>query len=857
MTIKMSIRKSYLPLATILLGIAFAAGSVHAQDQATDDQDAPGRLEEVLVTAEFRETNLQETPIAITAITAEMLAARGQTSIYEVAAQSPNVSLMPGGMARSGMMAFIRGIGQTDFSPALEPGVGIYVDDVYYTQLTGSLLDLLDLERVEILRGPQGTLAGRNSIGGAIKLYTRKPDEDGGGMAKVSYGSFNKVDVRASTDITLVPDRLYARVAGAARERDGHIDVLDYECTHPGSGLPTNHGAAGCLLDKWGGKSYTTARAQLRWLASDNVEINFSFDYLNDKSPPPGMTLLWADRTFIESIAIPGPGFLDPNASSHYLNPTISYDENTPVYYRDHNFVPYGPFRNANDPINDPYVNYATFSDGGPQYLDAGAPGGTGPHTQPAPWKPFNTPGRNYLNQWGAAMNLNWTISDNLELVWIGAYREWDAWSTWDSDLSPIPVTQLDNRLDNWQHTQEIRLNGSMGNVDYTIGGFYLDQNSHYEARVDLNYALIDFIHGPDPTPAKTWAVFAHSTWHISDRLDISGGVRYSDETKDYTHFRHNPDGSDIGSFGPTFPDAVHPFLPIQFFDLVNFRLSGMNGLEDHFEDTITDWRVAANYSVRDDLMVYGSASTGYKSGGVNSRPFFPIQLRSFNPESLTSYEIGFKSTLLDNSLRLNAAAFFTKYDDVQLRLLQCEIAIPPFFGPPCLQPRNVGNAEIKGLEFEIEWYLTESLSIDAAASFLDFKYTDIFDDNVLTGSVIAPIDMITPYTPEEKFSLGIQYNFPASERGGLHVRLDATHQGEVYTVPTNDPLNLIDSYTITNARLWWDSPDQDWSIELVVRNLGDKVYYLTKWDEYRSVGQIMGQPGLPRTWEVGISRKF
>jgi iron complex outermembrane receptor protein len=132
------------------------------------------QVETVIVTAEFRETNVQDTPVAITAISGDMLDDRGQTNVFEVAAQAPNVSLKPGGQGRSGMMASIRGIGQVDFIAALEPGVGIYVDDVYYPQLTGSLLDLLDLDRVEVLRGPQGTLAGRNSIGGAIRLYSKK-----------------------------------------------------------------------------------------------------------------------------------------------------------------------------------------------------------------------------------------------------------------------------------------------------------------------------------------------------------------------------------------------------------------------------------------------------------------------------------------------------------------------------------------------------------------------------------------------------------------------------------------------------------------------------------------------------------
>ena len=140
-------------------------------------QESTGGLEEIIVTAEFRAANVQDTPIAITAVNAEMLEARSQTNLSQITAQMPNVSLRPAGSAfGSALVAFIRGIGQTDFNPSVEPGIGIYVDDIYYSTITGNLLDLLDLERVEVLRGPQGTLAGRNAIGGAIKLFTRKPD---------------------------------------------------------------------------------------------------------------------------------------------------------------------------------------------------------------------------------------------------------------------------------------------------------------------------------------------------------------------------------------------------------------------------------------------------------------------------------------------------------------------------------------------------------------------------------------------------------------------------------------------------------------------------------------------------------
>lgn len=807
---------------------------------------AYAQIEEIVITAEFRERNVQDTPIAITAVSGEMMEARSMTNVFEVANQSPNVTLKPGGPARSGMMAYIRGIGQSDFIAALEPGVGIYVDDVYYAQMTSSLLDLLDVDRVEVLRGPQGTLAGRNSIGGAIKLYSKKPgDSDGGGQLQVGYGSFNQVDARGSADFELLQDTLYARIAGASRSRNGYIDVLDYACANPGSNVKGLGQANGCVVDEHGQQTYTTGRVSVQWFPNDDVEVLVIADYLNDRSGAAAGTLLWGDRTALET-ALTGGGT--------YVNPTMSIQgaDGNPVYFRDHMFVTSGPYRPAGA-LNDPYANYATRIDEADcQLIDTGAPG-VAPTCVPVPWKPSSLPSRNTLNQWGVSAQVDWQLNDVTLLTSITSYREYDSWTTWDSDYSPIPVTQLDNYLTNWQVTQELRLNSTIGDVDYTIGGYYLNQDSTYEARVDLNYALIDFKHGPDPTPADTWAVFANATWHVTDRMNITAGLRYSDEYKAYTHYRHNGDNSPIALDQILAGQA--PSYPVP----VNVRVSGLNGLTAVFEDTLTDWRLTADYALNDDVLLYASASTGYKSGGVNPRPFFNVQLETFQPEELTAYEIGFKSTLLDSAMRLNGAVFFNDYQSIQLTLNEC--AVPAFInasgiGAPCALPANVGNADIKGVELELEYYFTDEFFVDASWSKLDFEYTDL-DPVALAGNTgIDKFDMITPYTPETQWSIGLQgsMNTPV---GPLHARLDATYQGDIYTNPTNGPLNKIDAYTLTNFRTWWESPDSDWEIAFEVQNLSDKLYYLTKFDQANSVGQVTGTPGLPRTWRLLAKKVF
>ena len=216
--IRRVLMRSALP-AALLAGLAGFGQGVQAAPAAPDNNT----VGEVVVTAQFREQSLQQTPLAITAVNAQMLENKSQTNLFQVASEAPNVTLKPAGAAfGNAMVAFIRGVGQTDFNFSQEPGVGIYVDDVYYATLTGSLLDLADVDRVEVLRGPQGTIAGRNSIGGAIKVFSKKPNGDGGGYLEGTYGSFNRIDARGAMDFTVIPDKLFVRIT-AAGLRESHV----------------------------------------------------------------------------------------------------------------------------------------------------------------------------------------------------------------------------------------------------------------------------------------------------------------------------------------------------------------------------------------------------------------------------------------------------------------------------------------------------------------------------------------------------------------------------------------------------------------------------------------------------------
>ncbi|OYW88190.1 MAG: TonB-dependent receptor, partial [Sphingobium sp. 32-64-5] len=263
--------KNFFGRGTAAMAIAFAlvAAPAQAQDEAAQTDGAANQslvgVQDIVVTAQFRGQRLQDTPIAITATTGETLEAKNLQSVTDLTGVAPNVNLSAAtGLNGSAVSAYIRGIGQNDSNFALEPGVGIYIDDVYYGTTFGAILDLTDLDRVEVLRGPQGTLAGKNSIGGSVKLFSRKPDENGGGFVEATTGSYDRIDLRASAGFTIA-DGLYARISGVSKRTDGFLKLLDYGCVNPGEGIESRQGDVGCQTGTEGGIDVQGIRAALRY----------------------------------------------------------------------------------------------------------------------------------------------------------------------------------------------------------------------------------------------------------------------------------------------------------------------------------------------------------------------------------------------------------------------------------------------------------------------------------------------------------------------------------------------------------------------------------------------------------------
>ncbi len=280
--------------------------------QEASEEESHGN-QDIIVTAQFREERLQDTPIAITAVSGEDLANKGLTTIADVATSAPNVNIQNSQGAYGGPAIYIRGVGQYDSSFAYEQGVGLYVDDVYHGVLIGALFDLLDLDRAEILRGPQGTLAGKNSIGGAVKLFSKAPQGDNSGYITATYGSLNRMELRGAFDIGLTDD-LAMRVSGFSKRRDGYVDILDFNCDRPSEVLPTDNWTTqaitqdDCKIGTMGGISAWGLRGALRYTPSDNIEVNIYGTLTRDSSEPPA----------VQKTTSVDPRFSDPRPYVYY-----------------------------------------------------------------------------------------------------------------------------------------------------------------------------------------------------------------------------------------------------------------------------------------------------------------------------------------------------------------------------------------------------------------------------------------------------------------------------------------------------------------------------------------------------------
>ncbi|MEO5707891.1 MAG: TonB-dependent receptor [Alteraurantiacibacter sp.] len=785
--IKATIARGVSIMALTAMTFAIAAPVAAQDNEAASDENV------ILVTAQFREQDLQDTPIAITAISGDMLDARSQSDVQQIAAQAPNVNLQPGtGSFGPSLAASIRGVGQYDFSPAVEPGVGFYVDDVYYPSLTGAVFDLLDLDRIEILRGPQGTLAGRNSIGGAVKLYSRRPEGDNTGMISAGYGSRDRVDFRGGFDFGITDD-LSARISGAAKQQGGYVDVLDYGCVNPlGSannptvgGIAPTRAPGDCRVARDGDVNYQALRGQLRYHPSSSLDLMLSAEYISDNRRPS------------PAILIATNGALTPAQQARVRGSFagVNYD---------------------NRFICGLYCNYAT----GRMPIDTAQGFG------------FDTSSELFMNYEGIGLSLNADIdlTDDLKLTSITGYRDFSSQFVNDADLSPLAVNQGYNDLNVKFFSQEVRLTGSLldDSLVWTLGGYYSDQDTFWPYVQDLRVSGLQFASLGEDVEAVSFAAFAHVSWELMDGLTFNGGLRRTHERKDYQFSRRFIDG--------------RTGVP---------RVGSLDGLVGTYTETRWDYRANLQYEFTADVMAYVQYSTGYKGGGINPRPFFDTQVQPFTSEALTAYEVGLKADLIDGLLRVNTSAFFNDYTNIQLVLTSCPNFTPNNALTPCAMTSNAGDAHVKGFEVETTINPADGFSIDATLSYLDFQYTSL--NAAVTGVSLANV---APYTNEWKWSIGAQYVADLPGGSTLTPRLDLSHQSQFFVAASNSAASRVPAYTLLNGRVTWRNADDDLDVSLQVTNLTDKYYYQGAFENLQS-GFAVAQPARPREWAVSVTKRF
>lgn len=794
--------RSGVATAAIVIGICCGLGSARpAWTAEANEVSSDDGLQEVVVTAQFRSQSVQTAPLAITAISSQQLDDRSVASVSDLNAIAPNVSIT-GGTTTLGPVAqiFIRGIGQSDGHPGLEPGVGLYVDDVYHGLMLGSEMDLTDLDRIEVLRGPQGTLSGKNSIGGSIKLFSKKPDGNTDGYAEAGYGSFNRINVRAGANFTLIPDRLYVRVSGVSKSADGYMTRLDYGCVNPGSsGIYQGGLLPGCKLGTEGGQDLHAARLAVRWLPTESIENNFIASVTADHSEVPALKLL--------------------------------YSNNSQKFPNGQPFIPGGGSQFITGPTS--YTTYATYVI--PSFTDPamynGKPG-AGTHAA------VPIPTTNPTNYYGITDTFTWQLAEHYSLTAISGYLRYDGAFSSEIGDSPYPTQALRDTWSERQFTEEVRLNGtSFGLLDWTVGGYYYDEGALFGGVKLLSPGLSaeSLFTGNDPITSRSRSAFAHGVLHATDALSVIAGVRHTSESKDYTFQRLNPYDIAVPSYTPVGP---------------------LNNTTGSYSGSHTDYRAGLEYQWSPEIMTYAQYSTGYRGGGVNPRPFIPQQEVPFRPETLGTTEIGLKSHLFDKTLLLNVAGFYSKYKDMLFTNSSPTIQDGVVLSALNLTPVNVGSADIKGAELELQWRPIGTLEINGSASYLNFKLTSITQSAATTVAGVS-LNTKEPYAPGQMYSLGVQYTFAVGSLGSLIPRLDTQYQSSFFTDITDTPLGEVSGRTLMNAHLTWHSPKDDWEGAFAVTNLTDKFYYINKVNSVAPTFIAQGQPGAPRQWLVTVRRNF
>jgi len=857
-----------MPRKQSLKSLLIAASMLSAAPAVAWAQDA---VEEVVVTAQKRSQNLQDVPITISAFTSEALQERAVGNVAQLSNLAPNVTL-DGGTPFSGspsvLSAFIRGIGSDDFAFNIDPGVGIYVDGVYLARTVGANQDLLDVERVEILKGPQGTLFGRNTIGGAISIVTRDPGDTFRFKGDVTVGSFNLLQVRGSADLPLA-DNLAASVTFGIKSRDGYVERIPFPdararntssyTAFPSSGFDT--------ASREGGENSWNLRGKLKW-TGERVKVVAFADYTHENGSGLANTLLGTAETvpgnFAGSNHLPGTAF-DPTGTTGFLfaglynfcigaTPTQIAARGAQALcgVRGTQFSPslsLPPLAGVNvdaDPTNDrlPFDRRFLTGDIDKSYATGNS---------------FSK-----LTNWGTGATVEVSLTDEMTLKSISAYRELDWQSGMDADGSPLNFGQLSFDMRQWQASEELQLLGTAFDkrVNYVLGAYAFKEKGSLHDYVTFAEGLLQ-VDGPNQLETKNYALFGQVDWRLNDLIGLTAGARYTKEKKAFEGGQQDLNGFNYklfgcsGANGVITPGGTFPLAPVPcqaaltYPDPTNPVRVYAPGVNRQSFSNFSP-KLGVQLHPADDVMVFASWSKGYKTGGWTTRLTNPQpDDQPFAEEKATTWEAGFKTRLLDRRLQLNGSVFTTDYDGIQLNFQQGT--------SPTI--RNAGDARIDGAELEAVIVPTAGLTINASAGWLHARYTSVLPGVVAVSGPNpfqagafdgAPL----PKTADWKLNISPRYEFTVAGGGKLTAIADWTYTSSIWNNAQRTFLLKRPATHIVNASLSYEAPEGAWSVSIGGTNLTNE-RYLTTGNENVADGLFFGTYSRPREGYVRFGMKF
>jgi iron complex outermembrane receptor protein len=709
--------------------LAYATPAV-AQDAPADpgpDGAVAAEGGEIVVTARRREERLVDVPIAVTAISGEELTRRGALDLTDVAQSVPNVTLEASRATNSTLSAFIRGIGQQDPVSGFEQGVGIYLDDVYLNRPQAAVLDIYDVERIEVLRGPQGTLYGRNTIGGAVKYVSRRLSRDFDLRVRGTYGTYDQAEGVITASAPLGEEvRIGASIARLSRG---------------GFGTNLTTGLENYNKDVWAGR----VSLEMGGYGAP-VFVRVSGDYTRDTSDPRG---------------------------GHRLVP--GYVSGAPVLENVYD---------TRGALNDPE-----------QEIEA----------------------------YGFAINAEIELSDTMMLRSISAWREDDSATPIDFDALPAVDVDVPGLYLNEQISQELQLvYGAGGPLSGILGLYYLNAEADtlFDVRLFTTVAgLTAFTRANVDT--QTYAVFGEFTYDFSEQLSLTLGGRYTWDKREANILRQNY----LGGGSPVFGGAGVPF------GAPGTNFSGSRDFEKFTP------RASLSFKPTPDHNLYASYSKGFKGGGFDPRgvgvnaPNTDGQpglsndeianFLSFRPETVDSYEVGYKGNLFDNMLYVAVAGFYADYTDIQIPgSVACTVAGLPSF---CGVTSNAGKATFKGLEFEGTARLGGGFSLSASAGYIDAQFDEYITNIAATPTDVAQFRRVQN-TPE--FTGSVTANYLASlGEGDLNFNAGVSYRSRTTQFEIPNPYIDQEGYALLDASVAYTAPGGRWSLGLYGKNLTDERY--------------------------------